>query len=295
MTRPTASVFDRPNRAAHPAVSGGSVSILTPAAGGRGRRSLAGRLLLACVLLVSVLPGSGRPQLFAQAGAAGLDEAQYEEADELQKAQIEYAEKNIYAVSRKIETYYKFLNRMGLAADGKLSRIPLEATMQTEWGRRERKIYNGTMQIEWNAGRIVSVMFQERKGISGSGYLLRKTWYIREVGKREQRPNAGGQNEDVVVFDGISMNIVIGEKADSLYTRYYNYRFFTGRDLRDNDRDVGLPEYATLKDSPVLPVRDPNQRIKILREYLDALRLLERRINYLAYTQLQGEDSLLNK
>lgn len=265
----------------------GSIHAHAHCAGPRGTHRLLRVLMAGCALFFAVYP-----PLSAQ-NAPG--ETEYKEANALQKEQIKYAEKNIYAVSRKVESYYKFLNRVGLAQDGKLSRIPLEATMQTEWGRRERKIYNGTMQIQWNAGRIVSVMFQERKGISGSGYLLRKTWYIQEIGKKEPRQNAAGQNEEVVVFDGISMNIVIGEKADSLYTRYYNYRFFTGKDLRDNDRDIALPEYAALKDSPVIPVREPKQRIKILREYLDALRLLERRINYLSYTQLQGEDSLLNK
>ncbi|MCR9142832.1 MAG: hypothetical protein NXI24_11315 [bacterium] len=290
MTRPTHHLsLAYKSAGTVPAISQNGASVARP--GFRDRIPGTARGGLWKILALSLLLASG-PGLVAQ---NILDEVEYEASDELQKAQIEYAERNIYEVSRKIERYYSFLQRMGLARDGELSRIPLQATMRTEWGKRERKIYNGTMQIEWNGGRIASIMFEERKGVAGSGHLLRKTWYIREIGKKEARTNAAGQNEDKIVFDGISMNIVIGEKADSLYTRYYNYRFFTGRDLRDNDRDIGLPEYAALKDSPVIPVREPNQRIKLLREYLDALRLLERRINYLAYTQLQGEDSLLNK
>lgn len=247
------------------------------------------------VVLLGALVFFPAPSVVAQDGADPLDALAYELPDALQKEQIEYAEREIFAVSRKIESYYKFMQRVGLAREGERSRIPLEATMVTEWGRRERNVYNGTMEIEWNAGRIASIMFQERKGVSNSGYLLRKIWYVRMIGRTEARPNATGQSENTVVFDGVSVNIVIGEKADSLYTRYYNYRFFTGRDVRDRDQDVGLPEYAANQDAPVLPVREPNQRIKLLREYLAALRLLERRINYLAYTQLRGEDSLLNK
>lgn len=250
-----------------------------------------GLLVIALTLAALPLP------LFLSAPSAQAfqEEGGYEAPDDFQKEQLRYLERNISEVSRKIETYYKFLNRVGIAGDDVRSRIPLEATMRTEWGIRERRVYSGTMHVEWNGGRIVSVMFNERKAVRGSGNLLRKTWYIREIGKRENRQNAEGQQEEVVVYDGISVNVVIGEKAGSLYTRYYNYRFYTGRDLRDNDRDVALPEYAAQKDSPVLMVRSANQRIKMLREYLSALRLLERRVNYLAYTQLRGEESLLNK
>ncbi len=227
----------------------------------------------------------------------------YVPPDADQKEQIVYLERQVYNLMRRIETYRGYLERSNLIDEQERSRIPLRSEVVSRYGSPEQKILTETSYLQWNGPRIEYVILEERTAQRGTTYLLRKFWFVREV---NVQANAEPAPAEPAPFDGLMVNIVAGERKGSLYTYFYNYRFFSGRDSRELDQpaDPGLPPGVPVdlprggeetQAIPVLDVREPRRRIEQLRRYVDALRLVERRVYWFVESQLQNEDNLLDK
>ena len=198
-----------------------------------------------------------------------------EKADPDQKAQIQELENRMLELRKDIEGFYKHLKAMGKIKKGEVTPIQMTANLVSRYGTSRRDFVNEEAVINWREGEIVYMFFEQRVIRPKTFMKTRKRWYVRELSK----PSGDGKAE----LDGISVNVMVEEVLSSSSQFNYNFRLFTGADLRDNDRDIEPPIEATrgVRDLQIVYVDKVRRRIALLREYTRLMTLLKRRIEWL--------------
>lgn len=145
--------------------------------------------------------------------------------------------------------------------------VPLTAQQETIYGQRQRYILNEQAIIQWNGPKIVSFTFESRRGFLGKGQVL---W------KRLSGNSITDLPEDAA--DDAPLNLVVDEILTSGQGKYVNFRFPDQPDVRDTTEEIEVN--GQKKPIEVVYVRDPATKIRMMREYLRQLKLLEHRLDW---------------
>jgi hypothetical protein len=232
-------------------------------------------LALAALLLVLSRQGQAAPEFH-----------QVKTATPEQEATIDLLNRQIFEAQTDLANYYEDL-RDHSCEDGAggqkifcqyykiqengVSLVPLTATVETFYGQRQRYMLNEEASIQWDQERPVSIRFDSRRGELGKGAVLIK----RLSGKAAPAPAASAD-------DGVAtapLNLVVNEMLSSGRGQFVNFRFATEAEVRDRREEIEIDGRKLEID--VVFVRDPNQKIGIMREYLRMLKLLNRRLDWM--------------
>ncbi|MCR9142674.1 MAG: hypothetical protein NXI24_10520 [bacterium] len=153
--------------------------------------------------------------------------------------------------------------------DNGVSLIPLTATVETFYGQRQRYILNEAATVSWQEGKPVSFRFDIRRGAIGKGAVLMKRLSGNTI--------AGTATADSAKAP---LNLVVNELLSSGKGQFVNFRFPTEEAERDRKEEIDID--GRKKEIDVVFVRDPNQKIRIMRTYLKKLKLLEHRLDWMA-------------
>ncbi|MEQ9366273.1 MAG: hypothetical protein RIF32_18685 [Leptospirales bacterium] len=150
-----------------------------------------------------------------------------------------------------------------------VSVIPLTATVETFYGQRQRFILNEAATVRWQEGKPVSFRFDTRRGALGKGAVLIKRLSGNSIvdSKLEESAKA-------------PLNLVVNELLSSGKGQFVNFRFPSEEEVRDRKEEIDVD--GRKQEINVVFVRDPNQKIRIMRAYLEKLKLLEHRLDWMA-------------
>ncbi len=151
-----------------------------------------------------------------------------------------------------------------------VSLIPLTATVETFYGQRQRYILNEAASVRWDAEKPVSFRFDTRRGALGKGAVLIKRLSGNSIANGNATENASTA----------PLNLVVNELLSSGKGQFVNFRFPSGEEARDTKEEIDID--GRKAEIAVVFVRDPNQQIRIMREYLAKLKLLEHRLDWMA-------------
>ncbi len=222
-------------------------------------------------------PGTTPPVRTAASSSEGRQNEfnAVEMPDEVETRVIKDLQRQIARVQADISRYHKEMKDHNLIDPVKqISRIPMLAEVQTEYGVRGRNVFNEQGLIEWNQDKIVSFTFEQRSGKVNQGYVARK----QLKGQTITDPEKMGVNES-------PLNLVVVELLDSGRGQSVNFRFPTSAEAVDVKEEIEFD--GVKREMMVVFVRNVDQRIAILREYLSLLRLLERRIDWVIRAEEQ--------
>ena len=156
--------------------------------------------------------------------------------------------------------------------DNGVSVVPITATVETFYGQRQRFVLNEEATIRWENEKPVSFRFDTRRGAIGKGAVLIK----RLSGNSIAEPAAANAAQP-------PLNLIVNELLSSGKGQFVNFRFPTEKEVRDRKEEIDIDGRKSEID--VVFVRDPNQKIRIMREYLESLKLLERRLDWKARSE----------
>lgn len=161
-----------------------------------------------------------------------------------------------------------------------VSLVPLTATKETFYGVRQRYILNESAAIYWKSEKPDFFRFDTRRGSIGKGAVLIKRLSGNSIGL----PAAGdeGQPAAEAPADAAAapLNLVVNELLSSGKGQFVNFRFPDGEEARDFVEKTDVD--GTTKEINVVFVRDPNQQIRIMRDYFKKLKLLDHRLDWMA-------------
>lgn len=230
--------------------------------------------------------------LIQTGGLFAVDEfTRVREPNPEQKQVIATLTREIAAVQRDIERFYETLKERecGTFYGGEniyceyykidqngVSLVPLTSQVETYYGQRQRYVYNEQVSIKWNGPKIVGFDFSMRRGYIGKGQVLLKSLAGNSIITGE--PAAGGQAQTTAAE--APLNLVVNELLSSGKGLYVNFRFPDQQmqDVRDRYEDIEVD--GQKRNIQVIFIRDPDQKIRVMREYLRLLRLLERRLDW---------------
>jgi hypothetical protein len=217
--------------------------------------------LLICVTVgVTLTPPLGAVEEFTKV----------KQPTEEQKFTIKRLYGDIAEVQTDINLYFKDLQeRNKIRNDSTV--IPLTSVIQVKYGERGRNIFNEHVTIKWNGDKAVSYVFSQRQALIGSGQVIKKRLSASSI--------AGEVIEDDKTLGNKAMNLYVNEILTSGKGLTINFRFPTEEDLRDREEiiDVDGRKVKVL----VVFVRQPNEKIRILREFYRLLKLTLRRIDWM--------------
>lgn len=151
------------------------------------------------------------------------------------------------------------------------SLIPLDAVIETFYGQRQRFVRNELAKVRWEDKKPVFFQFETRRGAIGKGAVLIKRIWGNTIAGQAETPE-----EDVTTE--APLDLVVNELLSSGKGDFVNFRFPTEDVVRDSMQTVNIDGRQT--EIQVIYVRDPAQKINIMKEYLRMLRLLNRRLDW---------------
>ena len=250
------------------------------------------------VVLIALLPGF---LCLSVLGAQNKDLLkEFTEIDvptEEQKKQVEELERRIFEQHSLVESYYPFLKeKFDLQKYGNRIVIPLQSNIESFYGKRHKDIYTEQALIVWEGVVIKDIVFEQRRARYGSTQRIRKTWYTeQDTDVEDVKDKDGKVVSQVPVPKGLGVNLLVSERLPSGTFQYFNFRFYTGADLRNDNKDIPLPQDAVDFPVTVVRVRNANRRIEMLREYRDLMLLLKRRVDWLIRKGSNSNEQKLEK
>lgn len=236
--------------------------------------SSSGSSSLDCTVLLAARYPNMRQQPATQTPANQNDPVKPDEftsvrlPDDCQKLVIKDLHHQIAQVQEDIAKYYREMKDRNLInPDTQTSFIPLTSEEQTEWGVRGRFIHTESGIINWNGDKIVSFKFDQRSGKIGQGYVAKKSLSGSTI-----------TSPDTIDVNEAPMNLFVNELLDSGRGLFVNFRFPDSIAVRDHEEQMNIE--GITRPVQIVYVRDSDQRIEILRDYLRLLKLLERRIDW---------------
>ncbi len=151
------------------------------------------------------------------------------------------------------------------------SLIPLNAVIETYYGQRQRFVRNELARVRWENEKPVFFQFEVRRGAIGKGAVLIKRIWGNTIAEQAE----ADENE---VTTQAPLDLVVNELLSSGKGDFVNFRFPTEEVVRDSVQEVEIDGKKT--EIQVIYVRDPAQKINIMKEYLRMLRLLNRRLDW---------------
>ncbi len=184
---------------------------------------------------------------------------------EEERAIIESIKKEIYEEKMIIQKYYIDLKEKNRIEENQESQVPMKAEKHIFYGEKKRYLYNELGVIRWNGDQIASVRFQQRRGEMRSGNILKK--YIS--------------------FDfpaspsSMNINLIVVEHLTSGQGDRINFRFPPegAEDIRDRMEEVTVNGISM--PMMVVYIRNVKTRIDMLRESLDLMKLMRRRVDWM--------------
>ncbi len=193
---------------------------------------------------------------------------------------------HIAEIQKDIVVYYTDLTEKGRIlrrkdASGRevgapYSEFEITSEVQNYYGQRDRYVYTERIHIEWDvqpgttAGtstvKIKSVVLTQRRGLVGHGYVLKRRIAADVLPPVEKES------------DALPVNLVVNELLDSGKGLFINFRFPETVNVRDRDEVIDID--GDKKSIRVIYVRTHAEKMRLLREYRDALKLTWRRVDW---------------
>lgn len=229
--------------------------------------------ILICVMLVLVAP------LVAVEEFTKVKQPTAEQKFTIKRLYGEIAE-----VQTDIDIYYKDLEERG-KTEGNETIMPLTSIVQVKYGERGKKLLNEYVRIKWEGSKAVSYVFNQRQALLGSGQVIKKRLSASSI--------AGQVIEDDKTLGNKAMNLYVNEILTSGKGLTMNFRFPTDDDIRDREEviDVDGQKVKVL----VVFVREPNEKIRILREFHRLLKLTLRRIDWMVRVEEERKQAEIQR
>ena len=187
-----------------------------------------------------------------------------------QKFTIKRLYGDIAEVQTDIDLYFKDLQERGKTAND-TTIIPLTSVVQVKYGVRSRNVFNEHVTIKWEGDKAVSYIFSQRQARIGEGQVIKKRLSASSI--------AGQVIEDDKTLGNKAMNLYVNEILTSGKGLTMNFRFPTEEDLRDRKEIIDIDGRKV--EVLVVFVRQPNEKIRILREFHRLLKLTLRRVDWM--------------
>ncbi len=189
-------------------------------------------------------------------------------------AEQEFTIKRLYGEIAEVQTdinvYYKDLEERGKIYE-KQTVIPLTSVVQVQYGERNRNVFNEHVMIKWEGDKAVSYIFSQRQAQLGTGQVIKKRLSASSI--------AGEEIKDDKTLGARAMNLFVNELLTSGKGLTINFRFPTDEDIRDREEEIDI-DGRKIRVAVVF-VRQPNEKIRILREFHRLLKLTLRRIDWM--------------
>lgn len=207
-------------------------------------------------------------------------------ADDVQKNNILKLEKEIALYHQEIQDSYKYIVQTGLIKNEK-SRIPLRAHDIQYFTRKQEHLYNSELNIYWTGkGEIRFLEFTERIAINTTFQRKYRIW----LGQKLNDSHTDTKQIEGYVVDFIAY---LGLEYGNLQPM--NYRVNTGFDSGNSTNFPEIPDIPIKKKVQTIYTQNPNQRIKILQEYLKLMQLAYLRINFFTRNARTGDEAKLEQ
>lgn len=201
-----------------------------------------------------------------------------------QKFTIKRLYGDIAEVQTDINIYYKDLEERGKARNN-VTIMPLTSVVQVKYGERNRNVLNEHVTIKWEGEKAVSYVFSQRQAQIGTGQVIKKRLSASSI--------AGEVIEDDKTLGARAMNLYVNEILTSGKGLTINFRFPTEEDVRDREEiiDVDGRKVKVL----VVFVRQPNEKIAILREFYRLLKLTLRRVDWMVRVEEERKQAEIQR
>lgn len=183
-----------------------------------------------------------------------------------QLEQIKFLEERIAETVKSIEKYHtdmKETNRIYKDS----SKVPITSEIQTYYGQRDRYKLDEAATIAWTGDKISVLAFEQRRGMLGRGYVVRKRFKVTGFTVGDEKGKGG------TVVD-----LLVEELLESGRGLYVNFRFAGDQPVRDHEEEIEVD--GKKRTYNVVYVRETEQKINILREYLRMVELTWRRVDW---------------
>lgn len=182
-----------------------------------------------------------------------------------QLEQIKFLETRIAETVKDIEKYHTDMKESGRIYKDS-SKLPVTSEIQTYYGQRDRYKLDEEATISWTGDKISAITFQQRRGMLGRGYVVQKRFKVTSFA-------VGDGTKGGTVVD-----LVVDELLESGRGLYVNFRFPGDQPVRDHEEEIEIN--GKKRTYNVVYVRDVDQKINLLREYLRMVQLTWRRIDW---------------
>lgn len=197
-------------------------------------------------------------------------------AEGWRKDKIQRLERDIYRYHRDIQNLYRYIQEVGIIDSRRITKMPLLVEHRSHNPNPDRDVYSTDAEIKWSDNnRIEYIFIKERDIIDKTFNQERKLWYGQALGIESHN-----DEEETVVFDGYAINLITVDVVESGTLNRVNYSLFSGYDLRDSQTTAQLPVDPPYENMERVYITEPDRRIVLMEEYLQHLRLLERRLLY---------------
>lgn len=206
-----------------------------------------------------------------------------------QKIQYNNHVQEIARMQRRIESYYDYLERRKnndcLMFHGgeriychyysidqnNYTYVPLFASQETVYGRRQRYMYNELAYFKWGADKkIEAFYFETRRGYLGTTRSMSRLIYGNSISDfngaavDEKRP---------------PMNLVVNEVLPTGKGRFARYSFPT--EAKVFDKPAEEMDIAGRKmNLKTIYLREPEDRLRVVRKYVKLLKRVEMRLQW---------------
>lgn len=189
--------------------------------------------------------------------------------------------RQIGELQKDISSYYTDLNdrsRVWRAKDANgnptgpaFSEFEIQAETQTYYGQRDRYVYTEKVRIEWGDAAqgtpsINKVTVTQRRGRIGQSYVLRRQL------NADVLPQVKSEAEPLPIV------MVVNELLDSGKGMFVNFRMPPDDKARDGEETITVD--GQKKTVKVIYMRSHAEKMRILREYRDVLKLTWRRVDW---------------
>ncbi len=182
-----------------------------------------------------------------------------------QLEQIKFLETRIVETVKDIEKYHTDMKESGRIFKD-FSRLPVTSEIQTYYGQRDRYKLDEEALITWAGDKISAITFQQRRGMLGRGYVVQKRFKVTAF-------TVGDGTKGGTVVD-----LIVEELLESGRGLYVNFRFPGDQASRDHEEEIEIE--GKKRTYNVVYVRETDQKINLLREYLRMVHLTWRRVDW---------------
>lgn len=162
------------------------------------------------------------------------------------------------------------LDQNGKPTGPLFSEFEIQAETQTYYGQRDRYIYTEKVRLEWAEGgqapTIKTMVVTQRRGRIGHSYVLRRqlTADVLPPVKTEKEP--------------LPINLIVNELLDSGKGLFVDFRMPKDEKSRDGDETITID--GQKKEIKVIYMRSHAEKMRVLREYRNILKLTWRRLDW---------------